>query len=168
MSEPKPKPEPKQNTADPTAVALNKGTSAQLTGKHLLLSAPKQRQGADYERQGCVYLQAQGLQLLAQNWLQPKVGELDLVMLEQGKAWQTLVFVEVRVRKASIYGDAAMSVTRQKQRKLIQTARYFLQHHCQYQHLDCRFDVLCFERQDANIYQAQPEWIQAAFMAADW
>ncbi|WP_261870229.1 YraN family protein [Psychrobacter sp. JCM 18901] len=93
--------------------------------KSLILTSPKQRQGSRFEQQACEYLQAQGLRLVAQNWQQPKVGELDLVMIEIGSAWSTLVFIEVRQRKSSNYGDAALSVTASKQRKVIKAAQCF-------------------------------------------
>ncbi|MEC9443713.1 MAG: YraN family protein, partial [Pseudomonadota bacterium] len=82
--------------------------------KPLILTSPKQRQGSLFEQQACEYLQTQGLRLVAQNWQQPKIGELDLIMMEAGPAWSTLVFIEVRQRKRSIYGDAALSVTTSK------------------------------------------------------
>lgn len=142
----------------------------------LVLTSPKQRQGSYYERQACHYLQAKGLILLAQNWQQPKVGELDLVMLEIGKAWSTLVFIEVRQRKRSVFGDAALSVTAAKQRKVINTAKYFLQYHPKYAHYECRFDVIAYNSETAkNLDQAnsldiecQPEWLVGAFVANAW
>ena len=93
--------------------------------KPLILTSPKQRQGSLFEQQACEYLQTQGLRLVAQNWQQPKIGELDLIMMEAGPAWSTLVFIEVRQRKRSVYGDAALSVTTSKQRKVIKAAQCF-------------------------------------------
>lgn len=110
----------------------------------LALTSPKQRQGSRFEQQACQFLQRQGLVLVAQNWQQPKVGELDLVMLDKGAVWSTLVFIEVRQRRRSNFGDAALSVTKAKQRKIIKTAKYFLQQHPQYADCDCRFDVIAY------------------------
>jgi len=141
--------------------------------KPLTLTSPKQQQGSRFERQACEYLQAQGLRLVAQNWQQPKVGELDLVMIETSSAWSTLVFIEVRQRKSSIYGDAALSVTASKQRKVVKTAQSFLQQYPEYAHYDCRFDVIAYNttsksnsRNEQLDYQ--PEWIQNAFIASAW
>ena len=154
--------------------------------KPLILSSPKQRQGGHYERQACQYLQTKGLVLIAQNWHQPKVGELDLVMLEKGVAWSTLVFIEVRQRRLSGFGDAALSVTTAKQNKIIKTAKYFLQQHPQYANHDCRFDVVaynikkrptkistsnlntqqnCDEKSEQSVL---PEWVVGAFVAKAW
>lgn len=130
--------------------------------KPLSLVSPRQQQGSHFEQLAAIYLQAQGLTLLYQNWHQHKVGELDLVMLESGKAWDTLVFIEVRQRKAlkagTGFGDALMSVTVAKQRKIIKAARYFLQQHLEYAECECRFDVVAY----INASQP-PEWVQAAF-----
>ncbi len=145
--------------------------------KPLVLTSPKQRQGSYYEQRACEFLQAKGLLLIAQNWQRPKVGELDLIMLEPGQAWMTVVFIEVRQRKRSVFGDAALSVTPSKQRKIIKTASHFLQQHTEYAQYDCRFDVIAFdlsakEREEgvtANIAKAtEPEWLTAAFVASAW
>ncbi|WP_440455134.1 YraN family protein [Psychrobacter sp. ASPA161_9] len=154
----------------------------------LALTSPKQRQGSLFEQQACQFLQQQGLVLIAQNWQQPKIGELDLVMLEIGQTWSTLVFIEVRQRLRSSFGDAALSVTKAKQRKIIKTAKYFLQQHSEYAHFECRFDVIAYniERSTSNIANNdknnndknniaehstasyQPEWLSGAFMATAW
>ena len=122
----------------------------QLSAKQLL--------GQAAENAACVYLQAQGLTLLTRNF-HARQGEIDLVMLEKN----TLVFVEVRFRSRSEFGDAAASVTRNKQQKIIATAYYFLHHHPQYLNLAARFDVVAIhpEGQDWHI-----DWIPAAFLAA--
>lgn len=144
-----------------------------LLHKTLTLTSPTQRQGSLFEQQACEFLQMQGLRLLAQNWQQPKVGELDLVMLETGPAWSTLVFIEVRQRQRSGFGDAALSVTPSKQRKVIKTAKYFLQQHPEYAHYDCRFDVIVYNTTSkmplkGRLIDNQPEWFQGAFIANAW
>lgn len=120
----------------------------------LLATSPTQRQGNYFEQLACDYLQQQGLQLVAKNWQQPKVGELDLVMIEAGVAWSTLVFVEVRQRQRSSFGDAALSVTPSKQRKIIKVAQYFLQQHPEYADYDCRFDVVAYNINKTAINKA--------------
>ncbi|MGM8886236.1 YraN family protein [Psychrobacter sp. 1U2] len=142
--------------------------------KPLLLTSPKQRQGSHYEHQACEYLQAKGLILIAQNWQQPKIGELDLVMLETGKSWSTLVFIEVRQRRISSFGDAALSITAAKRNRIIKTAKYFLQQHPNYADYECRFDVIAYDTTDTHrklkdaALSAGPEWLQGAFAAQAW
>ena len=141
--------------------------------KPLTLTSPKQRQGSLFEQHACEFLQAQGLRLIVQNWQQPKVGELDLVMMEIGRAWSTLLFIEVRQRKRSAFGDAALSVTASKQRKVIKAARYFLQQHPEYSDYECRFDVIAYNTASSvskktQHVDTQPEWFQGAFVAEAW
>lgn len=148
--------------------------------KPLVFTSPKQRQGHYYEELACLFLQHKGLVLITQNWQQPKVGELDLVMLEVGQSWSTLVFVEVRQRQHSGFGDAALSVTQAKRRKVIKTAKYFLQQHPQYAHYDCRFDVIAYDiiqlpkddvdqgKTNNQPVDYEPEWLIGAFIATAW
>ena len=148
-----------------------------VNNKPLTLTSPTQRQGSRFEQQACAFLQAQGLILIAQNWQQPKVGELDLIMLEKGQAWSTLLFIEVRQRQRSGFGDAALSVTKNKQHKIIKAARYFLQQHPEYNDYECRFDVIAYDTNTKNNSRdvkettsknTQPEWLQGAFIASAW
>ena len=148
-----------------------------VNNKPLSLTSPTQRQGSRFEQQACEFLQAQGLMLIAQNWQQPKVGELDLIMIEKGRAWSTLVFIEVRQRQRSGFGDAALSVTKNKQHKIIRAARYFLQQHPEYNDYECRFDVIAYDTNTKNNSSdakgtppknTQPEWLQGAFIASAW
>ena len=153
---------------------LTRPMDAMTDHKPLTLTSPKQRQGSHFEQRACEFLQAQGLQLIAQNWQQPKVGELDLVMLETGVAWSTLVFIEVRQRQYSGFGDAALSVTIKKQRKVIKAARYFLQQYPKYSDYECRFDVIAYNTAGNNmplkglVVDNQPEWLKGAFIASAW
>lgn len=55
----------------------------------------------------------------------------------------TVVFVEVRARQQLTFGGAAASVNRQKQRRIIFTARYFLSRLNELP--PCRFDVMARE-----------------------
>lgn len=152
------------------------GAIKTLPSRPLSLTSPKQRQGSHFEQQACAFLQQQGLQLLACNWQQPSVGEIDLIMVESGRAWSTLVFIEVRQRQRSSFGGAALSVTAAKQRKIIKTARYFLQQHPLYADYECRFDVMAYDsdkpRQQFSGSSANdrypPEWLIGAFAAPAW
>lgn len=164
--------------ADLSKTGTNYKSSVNTAKSPLQLTSPKQRQGGYFERQACLFLQVQGLTLLAQNWQQPKVGELDLVMMEVGATWPILVFVEVRQRKRSNFGNATMSVTQAKQKKIIKTAKCFLQQHPKYADYECRFDVLAYDIMpfdkkvlnsvDSDKVDQIPEWLKGAFIAAAW
>lgn len=107
--------------------------------------------GGQAEKLAAVYLNRQGLKLLASNY-QCRFGEIDLVMRE-GK---TLVFVEVRLRSNANFGGAAMSITATKQQRLARTAEHYLQQHGE---SACRFDAILMSAMDT----ASIEWIKNAF-----
>ena len=113
----------------------------------------RQAAGIAAEQQALHYLQAQGLQLLAQNW-RCKRGELDLVMLDG----DTVVFVEVRYRKNTQWGGALASIDGRKQQKLIFAAQYFLQRESRWANSPCRFDVVAIDS-----HPSQLNWLQNAF-----
>ncbi len=60
------------------------------------------------------WLEGKGLRFVAAN-VNERGSEMDLIMREG----RTTVFVEVRYRRSVLYGGAAASVTRSKQRKLL-------------------------------------------------
>lgn len=122
-------------------------------------SGTSKASGALWEQRALHYLEGQGLHLLARNFRTP-MGELDLVMLDA----ECLVFVEVRQRRQSRFGDAAMSVTAPKQQRLTRAAGAFIQRHRQYQKSRCRFDVIAYDIGDEP--DAPPRWIRNAFAAA--
>jgi len=101
------------------------------------------------------HLQRRGLELITRNY-RCKLGELDLVM----EHCRMLVFVEVRLRNDTRYGDGAQSVTFIKQRKLARAASIFLMRHPHYQNRRCRFDVVSVSKRN---YRTHCEWIRDAF-----
>jgi putative endonuclease len=112
--------------------------------------------GANAESLAEKYLAGQGLTTLARNY-HCRMGEIDLIMQEGN----FLVFVEVRYRKNDVYGSAAESVTRQKQRRILLTANYYLQNEKISGECPCRFDVITVSGQ----YNPQINWIKDAFQA---
>lgn len=109
--------------------------------------------GATAESLAEQYLIAEGLIPLARNY-RCQYGEIDLIMSHQ----HDLVFIEVRLRRHSGFVSAAESVDKRKQKKLINTAEYFLQEHPHHSNRHCRFDVLALSALDT-----EPIWIPNAF-----
>jgi putative endonuclease len=109
------------------------------------------------EREATRYLESQGLRMVVSNF-SCKFGEVDLIMAAHT---QTLVFVEVRSRRERVYGSALDTVTIGKQGKVRRTAELFLQSHPQYQHFNCRFDVVGI--QTDSKYPERITWIRNAF-----
>lgn len=112
--------------------------------------------GKQAEALACEYLKDQGLRHQESNY-RCKQGEIDLIMLHA----DTLVFVEVRYRKSSLYGCPAETVDQRKQHKLILAARHYLASRRR-QRSACRFDVISLQG-PLNI--AQIDWIQHAFIS---
>lgn len=111
----------------------------------------KRQQGAEFEYQARLFLESQGLTFIAANQYF-KCGELDLIMQDQ----HTLVFVEVRQRSSSQFGNAIESIDYRKQQKWIQAANLWLANYERsLEDTDCRFDLIAF---GANIKQIQ--WLQ--------
>ena len=75
----------------------------------------KRQFGKQLESEACDFLLQQGLTLITKNY-NCKMGEIDLIMRDRD---DYLVFVEVRYRKSSKYGNGAESISRFKRCKII-------------------------------------------------
>jgi len=106
------------------------------------------------------FLQTKGMRLIARNY-RCKLGEIDLVMQDDG----ALVFIEVRYRKQSDFGDGAESVDFRKQQKIIRSAEHFLQQHRQYSQSPCRIDVISISKLHNTDCQEAINWIPNAIQA---
>jgi len=115
----------------------------------------RQQIGRDAEHKAEQYLQDKGLIPVTRNF-RCRCGEIDLIM-HDGKE---LVFIEVRKRQWQHYGGATESVDRNKQRKLIRAAQYYLLQLPSEPF--CRFDVIAFEGKAAA---DEPLWYKDAFRA---
>ncbi len=97
-----------------------------------------------------------------------RYGEIDLIVQKD----LDLVFIEVKARSQTRYAQASETVSRSKQRKLMQTALIFLQQAPQYSACYCRFDVICFDfyqhfaksiQYDFSKCPYDQQWIENAF-----
>lgn len=93
------------------------------------------RYGEDLAAQ---HLQAAGLQLLDRNW-RCRAGELDAVAREPDG---TLVFVEVKTRSGSGFGEPAEAVSLVKARRIRGLACQWLDQHPRAGAVQLRFDVI--------------------------
>lgn len=99
-----------------------------------LSTSGRGRRGED---EALAWLEAQGYQLVARN-VRSSRGEIDLVMT-QG---QLLVFVEVKAWKTWGAAELERVVGPIKQRRICETAKFFLAQHREYNGMAYRFDVL--------------------------
>lgn len=97
----------------------------------------RQALGAAAEAAALRHLEAAGLQLLARN-ARFKVGELDLVMRDG----ETVVFVEVRLRRNPRFGDGFDSVDRRKRQRMVRAAQAWLAARPSLADKPCRLDVV--------------------------
>ena len=122
-----------------------------------MLKAKTTTIGKQAEKVALHYLTQQGLTLESQNF-HSRWGEIDLIMRDHNA---TLIFVEVRSRKKSRYGNAASSVNITKQQKLIKTALVYLQKFKSPP--NTRFDVIAIDHHTGDDLNAHIQWIQNAF-----
>jgi putative endonuclease len=119
----------------------------------------RQIAGAAAEDAACAHLLAAGCQLLARN-VGFRVGELDLVMREVN----TIVFVEVRMRRDDRFGGAAASIDAGKRRKVARAAQAWLAAHPRMAQAACRFDIVAVTN-DAD--GPRCVWLRSAFTMDD-
>lgn len=106
--------------------------------------------GGDAEEAAARFLASQGLAILTRNF-RTRFGEIDLV----ARDGSTLVFVEVRLRRASErFGGAAGSVDSRKRARIVTAARQFLARLGR--EPACRFDVVTLDG-------GAPQWLRGAF-----
>ena len=98
------------------------------------------------EQRAAEYLEAQGCKILKRNFRLGQLGEIDLVVDDQG----TLVFVEVKTQGSEVMGEAASWVTPKKQRQIGKMALAYLTYN-KIQDRDCRFDVIAVARSGQGV-----------------
>ena len=82
------------------------------------------------------YLKNKGYKIIANNY-KTKIGEIDII----AEINNTIVFVEVKTRISSAFGDPLEAINYQKQRKIRNVATYFLKSKGLYD-TNCRFDAI--------------------------
>jgi len=122
------------------------------------LSLSKRKFGNQIEAWVCSYLTQQGLVLIRENYTTP-FGEIDLIMMDSRN--NTLVFIEVRYRKNSDYGEGFESISRAKQKKIITAAKCFMCYQSKLSDRAIRFDVVSVS---GNLSNLKLDWIPDAFM----
>lgn len=81
----------------------------------------KQEKGREGEILAAEYFRSKNYTVLEQNW---RVGHLEVDLIVSNM--DTLVFVEVKTRKSSMFGNPEEFVTKQKQKNLIRAADIYI------------------------------------------
>ena len=95
-----------------------------------------QKFGKTSESVAVRYLKKSGYKILMQNY-RTKLGEIDIIAKDK----DTLVFVEVKARRSSYYGNPKWGVTLKKQKKISMVALCYLKSIKQ-SRTKARFDVV--------------------------
>jgi len=124
--------------------------------------ATTREQGEYTENLARQYLESKGFTLIEKNF-NCRMGEIDLIMQDNS----SLVFVEVRYRRNTYFGNGAESVTPSKQAKLVKTASLYLQRNTKLNQYPARFDVISITGSIAtdDINKINFDWIKNAFGA---
>ena len=96
--------------------------------KHLILG----QKGEDIAAR---YLEQHGYTILDRNWRSGHK-ELDLVVMKD----HTVVFVEVKTRTSTDYGDPWSFVDNRKMRRIVNSADAYIRYNCL--DMDVRFDII--------------------------
>ena len=103
------------------------------------------------EKTALEYISKKGYTVLATGF-RSRFGEIDII----GKDREFLVFFEVKTRRSKVFAHAKEYVGRDKQRKMVSTAKYWLIKHPT--KLQPRFDVIEIYAKDGEL-TALPEII---------
>lgn len=100
---------------------------------------PKSRfnDGRNGEDKAAAFLEAAGMHIIARNVRSPD-GEIDIIAQDE----EVIVFVEVKAWSAYGVENLQYSINKQKQYRIIETAKYFLDANRNYNTMTVRFDVV--------------------------
>jgi putative endonuclease len=93
--------------------------------------------GIEGESEAALALQKKGMRLIDRN-IRGKTGEIDLVAMDG----DDLVFVEVKNWQSYGMENLEFVINQKKRRRIIETAKYFLDLHREYKYRSIRFDVV--------------------------
>jgi putative endonuclease len=113
---------------------------------------PRAAAGAAAEALAARFLAQHGLTIVERNW-RWRGGEIDLV----ARDGETLVFVEVRLRRGGEFGGAAASITAAKQARIVTAAGLYLARLPRTP--PCRFDAVLLDALDP----ARIDWLRDVF-----
>ncbi|MDR3356776.1 MAG: YraN family protein [Spirochaetaceae bacterium] len=117
-------------------------------------NSPKHRKikGKEGEDKAEAFLKSSGFRIIGRN-IRYAAGEIDIIALDR----DVLVFVEVKAWSAYPIENLEYGISKKKQRRIIETSKYFLENHREYSDMPIRFDVV-FIQADAVTH------IASAFM----
>ncbi len=110
--------------------------------------------GYEYEETAKKYMLDKGFKILEENYC-CRLGEIDIIAAKNGR----LHFVEVKGRLNTFYGYPREAVTKAKQKRIINAAKYYFMLKGSYDEF-CQFDVIEIIAENKEI-----NYIENAFWA---
>ncbi|MDR3248137.1 MAG: YraN family protein [Treponema sp.] len=117
------------------------------------------REGRAGERYAAKALEEAGMRILASNF-RSRRGEVDLVAQDG----DTIAFIEVKTWASQGIAGLEYSVGNEKQRRIIETAKYFLVGHREYNEMAIRFDVIFIENKLSSPVKPVIHYLASAFV----
>jgi len=108
------------------------------------MTQERQTLGREGEALAVAELERRGYAILERRY-RTRHGEIDVI----ARDGETIVFVEVKVRRTAEKGTAAEAVTPSKQRRIVAMAVDYLSRHNLHDR-DCRFDVVALDGESAG------------------
>jgi putative endonuclease len=105
----------------------------------------KKEEGKEGEDKAVKTLKKDGYRIIERNY-RNLFGEIDIIAEEAGY----LVFVEVKKRNSSSFGDPLQAVDKKKQQHIIRSAMYYLKDHKCFDR-KIRFDVVGIDRENVKV-----------------
>jgi len=93
--------------------------------------------GEKGEEQAVTALKAAGMEVIMKNF-RSKTGEIDIIAIDG----ETIVFIEVKTWSSFGMENLEYGIDARKQRKIINTAKFFLSENRKYSNMSIRFDVI--------------------------
>ncbi len=109
------------------------------------------KNGSYFEDKACEYLKIKGCTILERNF-RCRYGEIDMIVRDGSH----IVFVEVKHRQAGTAGSPLEAVTREKMKRISNTARYYLMKNGISEYTPMRFDVVGYLGDEVT-------WVRDAF-----
>ncbi|AEF86397.1 conserved hypothetical protein [Treponema primitia ZAS-2] len=105
--------------------------------------APKNNPGREGETRAAAALEEKGMEIIARNF-RSRTGEIDII----ARDGDIIVFIEVKTWSSFGFEELRIGLNEKKQRRIIETAKYFLSEHREYNEMSIRFDVVFINHHD--------------------
>ena len=109
------------------------------------MQAKTPNKGLAGEEAAANHLEKKGMRIIERNF-RSRTGEVDIVALDG----ETVVFAEVKAWSSYGMENLEQAIDAKKQRKIIETAKYFLAAHRKYRYMAIRFDVIFISQDGIN------------------